>query len=328
MICELEHKIFTLEYTEFEAVALATFRFQYSQNNTYRQYVNQLGIDPSSVATIEKIPFLPIDFFKTHRIVTSEFTYEAFFETSGTTQIVPGRHYIKDLSLYRQSFEKGFERCYGPVKNWCILGLLPSYLERKNSSLVMMVNELIRMSQHEQSGFYLYEYEKLFEILQELERQQRKTLLIGVSFALLDFSERFSQPLKHTTLMETGGMKGRREEMTRAELHAILRRSWGLQAIHSEYGMTELLSQAYSKGEGIFECPPWMKIILREEDDPLRLHRRGRGLINIIDLANIYSCSFIATDDIGIVHPDASFEVMGRRDNSDLRGCSLLYHDA
>jgi hypothetical protein len=277
------------------------------------------------VSNIEKIPFLPIDFFKTNRIATTDFHYDAVFETSGTTQTIPGRHYVKDISIYRQSFEKGFERCYGPAQDWCIIGLLPSYLERKNSSLVAMVNGLIRMSQHTQSGFYLYEYEKLLDVLQALESLQQKTLLIGVSFALLDFSERFSRSLRHVVIMETGGMKGRKEEMTRPELHAILKQAWDLPAIHSEYGMTELLSQAYSKADGIFECPPWMKIILREDDDPLSIKVRGRGLINIIDLANIYSCSFIATDDVGFVHADGKFEVLGRRDNSDLRGCSLLY---
>jgi hypothetical protein len=213
---------------------------------------------------------------------------------------------------------------YGPINEWCILGLLPSYLERKNSSLVYMVNRLIELSEHPQSDFYLYEYEKLFAVINELEKRGQKTLLIGVTFALLEFAEKFSLPLKHTTIMETGGMKGRREELVREEVHKILKRSFRVSAIHSEYGMTELLSQAYSKGDGIFYCPPWMKTIIRDEEDPFKI-KNGSGILNVIDLANIYSCSFIATDDLGKIYPDGSFEVLGRIDNSDIRGCSLLY---
>lgn len=324
MICELEYKIFTTEDTGFEELALALFQFQYNQNPVYRQYVDLLGIDPYTVLAIDKIPFLPIDFFKTHRVATTTFREETVFESSGTTQTIQSRHFIKNLSIYHQSFSRNFERCYGPVSDWCVLGLLPSYLERKNSSLVTMVNELIRMSGHGQSGFYLYEYEKLSDVIKQLETTGQKTLLIGVTFALLDFAGSYPLSLKHTVVMETGGMKGRREEMTRNEVHAKLKDAWDLEAIHSEYGMTELLSQAYSKGEGIFQCPPWMKVVLREEDDPLILKNKGRGLINVIDLANIYSCAFIATDDIGLLYPNGHFEVLGRRDNSDLRGCSLM----
>jgi phenylacetate-coenzyme A ligase PaaK-like adenylate-forming protein len=324
MICELEHKIFTTEDTGFEGLALVLFQFQYNHNPVYRQYVDLLDIDPFAVTAINKIPFLPIDFFKTHRVSATSFREEAVFESSGTTQTIQSRHFIKDLSIYKQSFEKCFQKFYGNAHDWCILGLLPSYLERTNSSLVIMVNELIRLSQHAHSGFYLYDHQKLSDVLEQLEKNRQKTLLIGVTFALLDFAENNSKPLKHTIVMETGGMKGKREEMTRNEVHAILKSAWDLSAIHSEYGMTELLSQAYSAGEGLFECPPWMKVILREEDDPLITKNAGRGLINVVDLANIYSCSFIATDDIGLLHPNGSFEVLGRRDNSDLRGCSLM----
>jgi hypothetical protein len=324
MICELEHKILSIEDTGFEGLALAIFRFQYEHNPIYGEFVKLRGIDPDRVNVIEQIPFLPIDFFKSHSINTAPFQYEAVFESSGTTQTALSRHFVRDLSLYKRSFVQAFETFYGPVRDWCILGLLPSYLERENSSLVFMVQELIKRSKNPESGFYLREYDKLGDVLKELESKQRKTLLIGVTFALLDFAQGYPQTLEHTTVMETGGMKGRREEMIRDEVHGILGAAWNLPAIHSEYGMTELLSQAYSRGNGRFQCPPWMRIVIREEDDPTSIRSKGRGLINIIDLANIYSCSFIATDDVGLLRPDQSFEVLGRRDNSDLRGCSLM----
>ena len=218
-----------------------------------------------------------------------------------------------------------FEKAYGPVHEYCILALLPAYLERANSSLVLMADEFIKRSSHAQSGFYLYNYPALAETLVMLEEQKQKTLLLGVTFALLDFAEQFPISLKNTIVMETGGMKGRRKEMIREEVHTVLKKAFGGSSIHSEYGMTELLSQAYSKGEGIFECPPWMKILVREEDDPFAVtDRAGRGVINIIDLANIYSCSFISTDDAGQLYADGKFEVLGRIDNSDIRGCSLM----
>jgi hypothetical protein len=267
---------------------------------------------------------LPIHFFKTHEIKTVEFEPEFIFESSGTTQTSNSRHYIKSLSIYRKSFSYGFEKFYGDVGEWCIIGLLPSYLERNNSSLVMMVDELIKESNHPQSGFYLNEYEKLHDTLLTLEQQKQKTLLIGVTFALLDFAEKFKMQLRHTSIMETGGMKGRRKEITRTELHEILERGLGVKSVHSEYGMTELLSQAYSKAEGIFECVPWMKMLVRSEDDPFDVQKSGAGIMNIIDLANIYSCSFIATDDVGKIYEDGRFEISGRVDNSDIRGCSLL----
>lgn len=326
-------KIFGAQAIDFEEVSLSLFHYQYHHNPIYGQYARAVGRAPAQVRRAADIPFLPISFFKTHTVASSLFEPVAVFESSGTTQAINSRHFIKDLSIYTRSFLQAFERFYGPPADWCILGLLPSYLERKGSSLVVMVDELVRRSGHPDSGFYLYEHEKLAQVLQDLERQGRKTLLIGVTFALLDFAEKHSLRLRHTTVMETGGMKGRREEWTRQQVHAFLNERMGTTAIHSEYGMTELLSQAYSYGEGVFHCPPWMKVVLREEDDPLQLLHAGSGpvnassvsgLINVIDLANIYSCAFIATDDVGKLYPNGSFEVMGRRDNADLRGCSLM----
>ena len=313
----------------FEETALAVFNFQYLQNPVYNQFCKALHIEPAKINTLNKIPFLPIAFFKTHVVTTTQFEAAAIFESSGTTQTINSKHLIKDIALYEQSFSAAFRLFYGNPKDWCIIALLPSYLERKNSSLVMMADKLIEESGHGQSGFYLNELEKLHGTLLQLEKQQQKTLLIGVTFALLDFAEKYPTPLQHTTIMETGGMKGRREELTRPEVHEILCTNFKLNKIHSEYGMTELLSQAYSKGDGIFNCPPWMKIVLREEDDPLSVQLSNNsktisGAINVIDLANLYSCSFIATDDAGKLHKDESFEVLGRLDNSDIRGCSLL----
>ena len=313
----------------FEETALAVFNFQYRQNPAYNQFCKALHIEPAKINTISKIPFLPIAFFKTHIVTTTQFQAEALFESSGTTQTINSKHLVKDIALYEQSSSAAFRLFYGDATDWCIIALLPSYLERKNSSLVMMADKLIEQSGHAQSGFYLNELEKLHDTLLQLEKQQQKTLLIGVTFALLDFAEQYPMQLQHTTIMETGGMKGRREELTRQEVHEILCTSFKVNKIHSEYGMTELLSQAYSKGDGIFNCPPWMKIVLREEDDPLSVQvpnnsKTLSGAINVIDLANMYSCSFIATDDAGKLHPDESFEVLGRLDNSDIRGCSLL----
>lgn len=324
MICEIEDKIFTVEPVDFEQLALEVFQFQYNNNAIYQHYVNALSIVGPNVRSIEQVPFLPIRFFKTANIKTTVFEPEAVFESSGTTQTVNSRHYVKDMNMYHRSFLKAWEQFYGPVQSWCVIGLLPAYLERQNSSLVVMVNEMIKLSGHPQSGFYLYEHEKLAAVLQQLEEQGQKTLLIGVTFGLLDFAERFPMPLKHTIIMETGGMKGRRREMTREEVHALLSDAFKIPLIHSEYGMTELLSQAYSYGHGLFDCPPWMKVLARQEDDPLDVRVAGSGILNVIDLANLYSCSFIATDDVGTVQPDGSFEVLGRVDASDIRGCNLL----
>jgi len=308
----------------FSNTAWEVFHFQHQNNIVYQEWCIHLGINLQSSSANLFPPFLPIAFFKSHQVITTHFQPEAIFESSGTTQTINSKHFIKDLSIYEDSFYKTFQQFYGNTQDWCIIGLLPSYLERNNSSLVKMVDALIKSSQNSNSGFYLNNYDSLAQILKQQEANQQPTLVIGVTFALLDFAEQFPIHLKHTTLMETGGMKGRRKELTRAETHQILMDSFGITKIHSEYGMTELLSQAYSKGDGIFICPPWMKVVVRSEDDPLNIKTEGRGILNIIDLANIYSCSFIATDDVGIVHPDGSFEVWGRLDNSDIRGCSLL----
>ena len=316
---------------QFRSLALQVFRFQYHNNPVYRQYCNLLKTQPEAVSSVEQIPFLPIGCFKTHVVATTVYDPRIIFESSGTTPTGTSRHLVNAVDIYRKSFIDAFELFYGDVDEWCIIGLLPSYLERKNSSLVMMVNDLIELSENVNSGFYLYDHVKLAQVITENEAVGQKTLLIGVTFALLDFAETFRTPLKHTVVMETGGMKGRRKEITRLEVHDVLCATWRLDAIHSEYGMTELLSQAYSAGKGLFRCPPWMKVILRDEDDPLTIktvsgEKPENGLINVIDLANIYSCSFIATDDIGKLYADDSFEVIGRMDTSDVRGCSLMYN--
>ncbi len=309
-------------------MALELFSFQYDHNITYREYTDSIKVDPAKVNSIDKIPFLPVAFFKTHRIITTPFEPAIIFESSGTTGSVNSRHYVKNTALYNKSFTRAFELFYGPEKEWCILALLPSYLEQQNSSLVFMVDELIKKSAHPMSGFYLNDHDKLYHTLLHNEILQQPTLLIGVTFALLDFAEKYKMKLKNTVIMETGGMKGRREEMTRQEVHKLLKDTLKVKEVHSEYGMTELLSQAYSHGDGLFKCPPWMKILVREVDDPLSVKKasikKTTGLINIIDLANIYSCAFIATDDIGCLHKNDYFEVLGRSDSSDLRGCSLL----
>ena len=308
----------------FQERALELFNWQYLNNPVYKQWCDLTISGPSSIQTIGQIPSLPVGFFKTHTVISTDFSLDSFFESSGTTQTSNSRHWVKDLELYRLSFNKAFAMYYGDVKDWCIIGLLPAYLERQDSSLVLMVDELIKQSGHQNSGFYLYEHEKLAATLALLEAVKQPTLLIGVTFALLDFAENWPQPLHYTTIMETGGMKGRRKEITRAEVHEVLTKQFKVPTIHSEYGMTELLSQAYSKGDGRYHCPPWMKVLVRDEEDPLQVKTSGRGVLNIIDLANAYSCGFIATDDMGIVYDDGSFEVFGRLDNSDIRGCSLM----
>jgi hypothetical protein len=325
---EWHDKIFSVTESGFSQLALDIFHFQYEANSVYNSYVNALGKTPSDVDEIEKIPFLPISFFKTDEIKTGKFNAEVIFKSSGTTQTINSQHHVKDVSIYTQSFTTAFKKIYGDPQKWCVLGLLPSYLEKGNSSLVYMVDDLIKQSRHPQSGFYLYDLDKLKETLLSLEKSNQKSLLIGVTYALLDFAEKFPVTLKNTIIMETGGMKGRREELTRMEVHDQLKKAFGKTEIHSEYGMTELLSQAYAKKEGRFECPPWMKVLIRDDEDPLTVQHSASGVlsgaINIIDLANVYSCSFIATDDVGKLYPDKSFEVLGRMDGSDLRGCSLL----
>ncbi|QEC50958.1 acyl-protein synthetase LuxE [Anseongella ginsenosidimutans] len=310
---------------EFREKALDIFRYQARANPVYREFTGLLGIDPEKTNSLEAIPFLPIGFFKTHRVITEKHREEMIFTSSGTTGAAASRHLVAKLEVYRESFRKGFEYFYGNIPHYRILALLPGYLERSGSSLVLMADELIKLSGHPESGFFLHDHDHLLKTLLDLEEKQLPALLIGVSHALLDFAEKHRLQLKHTIIMETGGMKGRRKELVREELHGILKERLGVSAIHSEYGMTELLSQAYSRGKGRFACPPWMQISIRELNDPFTMVSQGRtGAINIIDLANIYSCSFIATDDLGKIHPDGSFEVLGRFDNSDIRGCNLL----
>jgi hypothetical protein len=317
------NKIFLPE-TDFNFLAKELFLYQYRYNKTYKAWCDCLNINIKNINQLESLPFLPISFFKTHTVISGDDNYELFFESSGTTQSNKSRHYIKELNLYIQSFTKGFRNFYGDIKDWCIIGLLPSYLQQKHSSLVKMVDELIAQTNHPQSGFYLHEYEKLFTVLQELEHNHQKTLLIGVTYALLDFAAQYPLKLSLTTIMETGGMKGRRKELTRNEVHDILKKQFQVQHIHSEYGMSELLSQAYSKQDGRFYCPPWMRVFIRGEDDPLLVKTSGKGALNIIDLANANSCAFIATEDVGEVFSDGSFTVAGRLDGSDIRGCSLM----
>jgi Acyl-protein synthetase, LuxE len=328
---DLEKKVFAAPGNNFNELAVEIFHFQYQNNGIYRKYCDTLHVAADKVYSIEKIPFLPIRFFKSHQITTTDFTPGAIFESSGTTTSINSKHFVKDINLYKKSFTAGFEKFYGKAKNKCILGLLPSYLERKNSSLIMMVDELIQQSDNSLSGFYLYDYDKLHSTILHNEILKQPTILIGVTYALLDFAEKYPMQLRHTIIMETGGMKGRREEITRQQVHAELQKNLGICLVHSEYGMTELLSQAYSKGDGIFHCPAWMKVLIREEDDPFKIYSAAgvkqkpiTGAINIIDLANIYSCSFIATDDIGRLNNNESFEVLGRMDNSDVRGCGLM----
>ncbi len=323
MLTGFENKIFKTN-TGFYKLAEEIFHYQYSNNAVYKSWSDLVKKNPGNIERVSQIPFLPISFFKSHVVLTGDEQYDLIFESSGTTQTSKSRHYVKDEQLYVQSFTKGFEMFYGDIKKWCIIGLLPSYLQQKNSSLIKMVEELTRLSGHSHSGFYLDEYEKLSGVLNNLEQQHQYTLLIGVTYALLDFAERFPMQLSSTIVMETGGMKGRRKEITRQEVHEFLQRHFGLKQVHSEYGMTELLSQAYSKGDGRFFCPPWMKVVVRDEDDPLLVIQKGKGALNVIDLANINSCSFIATDDVGEVFEDGSFSVSGRLDGSDIRGCSLM----
>jgi phenylacetate-coenzyme A ligase PaaK-like adenylate-forming protein len=324
LIPSFVNNLFELSETSFEEVVKQSFQFQYKNNPVYHSFCEALHIEGGGVSTIETIPFLPISFFKTHRIKSTEFAPEILFESSGTSQTIQSKHLVKSLALYEDAFMNGFVRQYGNPENYCFLGLLPSYLERSNSSLVYMVQKLMEVSSHPMNGFYLNNFQDLSDKLQLLEKEGQPTILIGVTFGLLDFAEQYQMPLKNTIVMETGGMKGRREEMTREQVHQQLRKSFSVETIHSEYGMTELLSQAYSKKDGIFHCPPWMKVLVRDEDDPMHISTVGKGAINIIDLANVYSISFIATDDVGEVFDDGSFCVMGRMDNSDIRGCSLL----
>lgn len=309
---------------EFEKLTLNTFHFQAIHCAPYKQFLQYLKIEPDSVQSVHSIPFLPVEFFKTHKIITSLHTEEAVFTSSGTTGM-QSKHYVASLELYEKSFMAAFKQFYGQASNYTILALLPSYLERTGSSLVYMADRLIQASKGTESGFYLDKLDDLLKLLKQLEINQQPTLLLGVSYALLDLGEKCDFPLNNTIVMETGGMKGKRKEMTKQELHARLTEQFKCKKIHSEYGMTELLSQAYSKGNGVYTCPPWMKVIIKELHDPFaNCPLYASGQINIIDLANLYSCSFIATSDLGKLTSESDFNIIGRKNNSDIRGCNLL----
>jgi phenylacetate-coenzyme A ligase PaaK-like adenylate-forming protein len=321
-----DQDIFTISsQKQFEKIALKVFRFQHESNLVYREFCDFLKIDKQSVKTLQQIPFLPIQFFKNHNVVSNTNEIQEIFTSSGTTGMITSKHLVTDISLYEQSYRNAFSEIYGNIEDYAILALLPSYLERSGSSLIYMVKDLIELSNNEYSGFYLHNYDELIAKLIELDNTGQNILLIGVTYALLDLIEKQKFQLKNTIIMETGGMKGKRKEMIREELHEILCDGFGVSSIHSEYGMTELLSQAYSLGNGIFECPAWMQILIRDTEDAMTYVSNGKtGGINVIDLANINSCSFIATQDLGKKYPNNSFEVLGRFDNSDIRGCNLM----
>ena len=322
----MQNKIFNIQTQEdFKQVAFSVFRHQFENNKVYRSFCDLLYIHPSDVHTLEDIPFLPIEFFKSKKIISSLEEVQEVFTSSGTTGSVTSKHYVSDIEFYKESYLKGFAHFYGNIEDYAVLALLPNYLERKGSSLVYMVADLIQRSKNKKSGFYLNNIEELAKKLIKIDQKGQKTLLIGVSFALMDLIEKCQFELKNTIIMETGGMKGRRKELVRNELHALLQQGFGVKNIHSEYGMTELLSQGYSNGNGVFETPPWMKVITRDPEDALSIQKNGKtGGINIIDLANYNSCAFIATQDLGKVHQNGTFEIIGRFDNSDIRGCNLL----
>ncbi len=310
---------------EFDSLALQTFKFQYYNNTVYQTFCNHLKRNPYNIKEVSEIPFLPIQFFKSKKIVATKSSAEVIFKSSGTTGTETSKHFVSDTSIYEKSYLKGFKYFYGDIEDYCILALLPSYLEREGSSLIYMVNDLIKKSNHPESGFYLNDLHKLKTKLEELKKSNVKVLLVGVSFALLDLVEKYNLLVPNTVVMETGGMKGRRKEIIRNELHTILKKGLGVKTIHSEYGMTELLSQAYSKGEEIFQSPPWMKVLIRDTENPLEIQSHQKtGGINVIDLANVNSCSFIATQDLGKTNKDGAFEILGRFDHSDIRGCNLM----
>ncbi|MBK0382963.1 acyl transferase [Pedobacter sp. SD-b] len=310
---------------DFNKTCLDVFKLQYHTIEVYQLFVKSLRVKPDEVTHYRQVPFLPISFFKTHKIIEDKAFADVTFSSSGTTGMVTSQHLVQDVKIYENSYTKGFEQFYGNIEDYCILALLPNYLEREGSSLIYMVEDLIRKSNDAESGFYLYDHQQLSEKLDRLKAKKQKTILIGVTYALLDFIESFPLNFPDLIVMETGGMKGKRKEMVREELHQILCAGFGVKQIHSEYGMTELLSQAYSEGEGIFETPPWMKVLIRDTNDPLTFLENGKsGGINIIDLANVHSCSFIATQDLGKIFNDGTFEVLGRFDDSDIRGCNLM----
>lgn len=321
-----KNKVFQLQREEeFSELALELFYYQARHNPVYRQYLHNLGVRPEEVTHLRDIPHLPIGFFKSHEVLTGKVRPQHVFTSSGTTGTQTSKHYVADLGHYHRGAEMAFQRVYGSVEGYCVLALLPAYLERKGSSLVDMARHFIGLSTDQDSGFYLDELDQLHKLLLKKISDKKPTLLLGVTFALLDLAEKYQLPENDLVIMETGGMKGRRKELLRTEVHALLKPRLGVQKIHSEYGMTELLSQAYSTGEGFFEAPPWMKVSIRQTDDPFSPERPGKtGGVNVIDLANIDSCAFIETQDLGRLYPDARFEIMGRFDNSDIRGCNLM----
>lgn len=321
----LQKEIFNIQSSEdFKRIAVEVFYFQYKNIPVYREFCDFLNVDASKVKNLEDIPFLPIQLFKSHKIIANGLHSQTVFTSSGTTGQVSSKHHVADIKIYEKSFSEGFRAFYGNPTDYTFLALLPSYLERDGSSLIYMVEHLINESKSPHSGFYLNEMDALIAKLEYLELQRQKVILIGVSYALLDLLELKKFNLKNTLVMETGGMKGRRKEMIKEELHTILKDGFGVENIHSEYGMTELLSQAYSYGNGIFQTPPWMKILTRDTEDAMTEVVGITGGINVIDLANIYSCAFIATQDLGKVHQNGTFEVIGRFDDSDIRGCNLM----
>lgn len=319
-------EIFNINSSEqFNEVCLKVFNHQYKDNKIYKEYVDKLKVNINNIENYDQIPFLPIEFFKTHKIITDTGIVQKIFKSSGTTGFVASSHYITDLNIYEESFVKTFNLFYGKPEKYTFLALLPSYSERNDSSLIYMVQKLMDIGNNKDNGFYLYNHQELFEKITDLENRNKKTILFGVSFALIDFFEKYNIELKHTTIIETGGMKGRKKEIVREEFHSVIRSATGLSDIHSEYGMTELLSQAYSKNNNLYKTSPWMKILIRDTNDPFDYIETGKsGGINIIDLANIYSCSFVETKDLGKKQSDDSFEVLGRFDNSDIRGCNLM----
>lgn len=326
MFLPRQNQVFSIvNEAQFLENALQLFRFQAQHCEVYKKYLSHLNISLQEIKTLETIPFLPIEFFKTQKVISNNQPTEVTFTSSGTTGTATSIHFVTDVFWYQKSFRKGFELFYGDIKNHAFLALLPSYLERSGSSLIFMTEDLISATNNPDSGFYLYNDEELYRKLIQLQHKKQPTVLIGVTFALLDFIEKYRLDFPELIIMETGGMKGRRKEMIREELHETLCKGFGVPAIHSEYGMTELLSQAYSLGGGLFNCVPWMKVLIRDVNDPFAILPRGKtGGINVIDLANINSCSFIATQDLGKIHENGMFEVLGRFDFSDVRGCNLL----
>lgn len=325
-ISEFKQNIFNITQNDFEINAMALFHYQREHCDVYHQFISNLSKDYSSIKSTQEIPFLPIEFFKSHKVATSKKEPRVLFESSGTTGANTSKHHVPDLKFYKSTSLVAFEKLFGNVKDYTILALLPSYLERKNSSLVYMVQHFIDESKNKDSGFYMNEWDMLVSKLTELSKTEKKVLLIGVSFALLDLCEKINFQLgDNITVMETGGMKGKRKELTRAELHKKMKTGLGVNTIYSEYGMTELLSQAYMTDDGFFHTPEWMKFLISSTEDPLELEQEGRGVLNVIDLANVDSCAFIKLQDAGKLNLEGSFEVLGRVDNSDIRGCNLMY---